>query len=462
MTLMLREAPSALLSVGRPRRHDPSRRTRPAWLHTVLPVLLALLGGVSVGLAPGLTGLVVLAVVVLTLLLGQIEIAALVVVAASVFEDYLVFVSPAATKTLAVVVVVAWAVRRAARPFHHAPRSPVLVSAGVLVVVLLLSTLVTGSDGAAVATLGRWAGFLAVLVVLADCLRGRLAPTVLAEVYVASCALAALCALVVFPSADGDRRVGGPVADPNDFAFYLLAAVPLGLAVRAESRRPRAWDLATVLCAVALAGTYSRGAVLGLLVALGVAVVVRLLPWRAVGALLVVVVTAVAFTASVNADLVRVSFEQKQAVAQENVSQRLELWQQAARMTLDAPLLGHGPGSFAEEHQDYAGDAGASVADLDTAHNTYLEVAAELGLLGLLALLSVLGTAFAGAWARWRRDRSPLAAGVCTALVGTGVAASFLSEQFYLPLWLLAALAVAVSVGDRAPARRPPRVRRAR
>ena len=40
--------------------------------------------------------------------------------------------------------------------------------------------------------------------------------------------------------------------------------------------------------------------------------------------------------------------------------------------------------------------------------------------------------------------RDPFSASVAAALVGTAFAASFVTEQYYLPLWLLCALAVGI------------------
>ena len=66
-------------------------------------------------------------------------------------------------------------------------------------------------------------------------------------------------------------------------------------------------------------------------------------------------------------------------------------------------------------------------------------------MLGLLAFVAMLAVAFAQAWSVWRRRRDPVAAAVCAGLVGTAAAATFVTEQYYLPMWLLCALAVGVA-----------------
>ena len=57
----------------------------------------------------------------------------------------------------------------------------------------------------------------------------------------------------------GDGRVGGPLEDPNDLAFFLLAALPFALALRVAARRRWVYDLASLVLLLALAGTLSRG-----------------------------------------------------------------------------------------------------------------------------------------------------------------------------------------------------------
>ncbi|GGO78747.1 O-antigen polymerase [Nocardioides deserti] len=436
------------------RREAPVTRPR-ATSAVIVPLLLAALGGLALGYAPALTVPGLAALVVGTALLVRLEWAALAVVTTAVFEDYLALVDPRATKLLAVVLVASWLVRRSRGPLRGPThplagarshgRTAVLGATLVLVVVLLASTALhaNGSTGAAV--LARWAGFVVVLLVLVDAMRGPLAPRTVARCYVLACAAAAVCGLVTY-LVGADRRVGGPIGDPNDLAFFLLAAVPLGVALRAGARRPWVYDVAVVVVLAALLGTLSRGALLGLVVAVLVALVVGLVTWRAVVVLGMVGLTTVALALSVFPQLVGTSIEQKGSVADQNVSERLDLWESAGRMTLDAPVLGHGPGAYSLEHREYLDRLPDDVDhDLDVAHNTYLETSAELGLLGLAAWLGLLVAGYLAARSGWRARGDRLAGAVGVALAGTAVAAVFVTEQYFLPLWLLCALGASLA-----------------
>ncbi|GAA4752250.1 O-antigen ligase family protein [Nocardioides endophyticus] len=425
---------------------SPPHRQTGRWT-VVAPLLVAATLGVLAGFAPlpALLGLLALAVCAAVVL--RLNWIALVLVVVSVFEDYTARAEPSAVKGLAVLLVLAWVVRRCRGRLYDGPRSQVLVAALGFAVVLLLATALHNNGQAGLDVLLRYAGFLGVLFVLADVMRGGLRPERVAQVYVAACAVAAFCGLVTF-AVGADRRVGGPIGDPNDFAFFLLPAVALGVAVRRTTGRRWPWDAATVVVLVAVFGTLSRGALVGLAAIVVVAVATGMVRLRSAAALTGVVAVVTGLVALTFPALVAVSLQQKDFVAQQNVSERLDLWTAAAAMTVEHPVLGMGPGAFALHHGAFLTSLPDDVNHpLDVAHNTWLELSSELGVLGLAAFMAMLAVAFGQAWSVRRRD--PVAAAVCVGLVGTAAAATFVTEQYYLPLWLLSALAVGVASRPR-------------
>ena len=163
-----------------------------------------------------------------------------------------------------------------------------------------------------------------------------------------------------------------------------------------------------------MVATVSRGALLGLGVMLVVALLSRQVRLRDLVGLGGVLLAAASVLAVWQRELVMDSLTQKTAIAGQNVSERFYLWDAAARMVLDRPVLGHGPGSFA----------------------------AEAGFVGLAVFLVLLVVGLSGAWTAWRAGSrlGRIGAAVVAGLVGTSVAACFVTEQFFLPLWLLVAL----------------------
>jgi putative inorganic carbon (HCO3(-)) transporter len=84
------------------------------------------------------------------------------------------------------------------------------------------------------------------------------------------------------------------------------------------------------------------------------------------------------------------------------VVERLAHWEAALRMISDHPLLGVGIGNYVPVYPAYAVPGWKD--PLGHAHNYYLNVAAEAGLLGLGAYVLFLGASFHQAWLATRRS----------------------------------------------------------
>ncbi|MFD1152633.1 O-antigen ligase family protein, partial [Saccharothrix hoggarensis] len=140
------------------------------------------------------------------------------------------------------------------------------------------------------------------------------------------------------------------------------------------------------------------------------------------------------------------ALREKTHVAGTNVDTRELRWQAAARMVADHPALGVGPGGFRAGYP-----AASHNAEIDeqspVAHNMYLEVAAELGLPGfaLFAGLLVVTAVTSERVLRATTDPRPVLAAQ-SALVAVVVASTFLSQQYYLPLWSLVAVVAAADL----------------
>jgi len=123
----------------------------------------------------------------------------------------------------------------------------------------------------------------------------------------------------------------------------------------------------------------------------------------------------------------------------------------ALSVFLDHPVLGVGPGQFTPFYfLDYARKADLKFRDIQVprrAHNLYLEMSAELGLVGLAGFLSIIGMLMGRLWVVRARCRTldPEAADLATALwiallayLATGVFLHMAYQRYY---WFLLALA---------------------
>ena len=216
-------------------------------------------------------------------------------------------------------------------------------------------------------------------------------------------------------------RALGPFGQPNRLGGYLIAAIPvaLALAFTANDRGLRvALLIAVFALALCLVFTYSRGSWLGLVAGLAAFGVLLarwpdLRPHPALLAAAAVCLLAPALFAlpaivsrlapkpaavSDSASVAGVPFDPER---QGSGAMRRAVWSGAIRATAARPLLGFGPGAFREGF-DRSKDAtlkrleaeGGRTAD--QAHSLYLVLSTERGVLGLAAFVLLAGLILAG------------------------------------------------------------------
>jgi putative inorganic carbon (hco3(-)) transporter len=263
-------------------------------------------------------------------------------------------------------------------------------------------------------------------------------------VWVLSLASAAAGALAIRNLLIGfDTRATPTYGDANDLAYMLSTTLPLTLWLLGR-RGPRRFAviLLVALISVADALTLSRGAAVGLGCALAWVVIANRGGLRAfVVPALMVAACAILVVWTQQARLTT-ALTDKGAVAGANVSHRLDAWRSALELIEANPLAGVGPGNFqfltaaVDNRPPTRGDA-------TVVHNTYLEVAAEVGLPALALLLAFLVTSFMRLRTVRRRHPGPPSFGVAATagLIVSVTAALTLSEQYFAPLWMMGAFA---------------------
>ncbi len=169
----------------------------------------------------------------------------------------------------------------------------------------------------------------------------------------------------------------------------------------------------------ALALTTSRSAWIAAVVA--VAVMIGLAPRRR-AALVMLCAASIAVALLVTRVERQFLIQRLESIPNVEVNaDRLAIWIGALRMVRDHPLLGTGYGTFVQAWPQYQDDP--ALAGKPTAHNVFLNFAAETGLLGLAAFLTFLGAGFAGLWRRIRSSRGdPQVDGLWVALFAAIVA----------------------------------------
>jgi O-antigen ligase len=138
-------------------------------------------------------------------------------------------------------------------------------------------------------------------------------------------------------------------------------------------------------------------------------------------------------------------------------SGRVDIWTVGGRMVSANPISGVGAGNFEVASIHYLLEPGSLPDDefiVDTpqvAHNTYLEVVAELGFPGAILFLSLIVFGLGcllSALSRFRaleeRRLQALTTAIAISLVGLLVADVFLSDAYSRTLWLLVGLGPAL------------------
>jgi putative inorganic carbon (HCO3(-)) transporter len=249
-------------------------------------------------------------------------------------------------------------------------------------------------------------------------------------------------------------RLAGPIGEENFYAQILAVGIPMAMGLfRLNSRLPVRAIAAGAALAIAsgVALTFSRGAVVGLAIALLIAVVLRVVHRRQV---LILAAGAIIVVLLFPGLLIRLAtLDPTSAAADAAIQGRSTENAAAALAFLDHPILGVGPGLFPTYYQTYAQTIGVGLhAGTREAHNLYLGLAAETGLAGVAAFGCVLFVTFRSLLQARRLQGDPIEP-IATALLLSLVI--FLTTSLFLHLayeryfWLLMALAAGAGVAGR-------------
>jgi len=306
---------------------------------------------------------------------------------------------------------------------------------------------------AANTSLSRYALNIILFLIIFTAVRERRHAVWVAAALLVGATFAAVYGLLVQPpEADSLDRLSGTIGNPNELAAALVVGLALSFGLAANAPRSPLLRLGAItagtLCLTGVFLTASRAG----LVALAAAAVAAVLisgRWR-VAATAVAIVLAFAtigyFTAAASPET------QERITSVESVG-RTDLWGVGRRMVEDKPALGVGAGNFQVSSIHYLLEPGAVerdefiVDDPKVAHNTYLEVLAELGVVGLALFVAILVFSFGCASKALRifsgagdRRMELLTRSVMVALIGLLTADIFNSGQYHKELWLLLGL----------------------
>jgi O-antigen ligase len=372
--------------------------------------------------------------------------------------------SASAAKAVGGLLVLAWMATLARRSGRDArsllsEHRPLVACAVALVAWSVLSAAWAQSPGTALSGASRWAQDLILFPILYTGLRRLAHVRWVLIAFVGGALLAMLYGAATGSTVDGSRLVGA-LGDPNETATVLLVASVLALALGVgESRsRSRRW-IAFTAAIVALFGmvaTASRGGIVALAAAAVVAVILAG-RWRRQIALAAVVGAVV-----VTGWFVLLAPAGARSHITSEQTPRTTLWTVAERAIAANPVVGVGTNNFAIAAKGFLLAPGATtradqiVTTPHVAHNIYLEVWADTGVVGLLLFLGVVLAPLRAAWSAvailenaGQRAAEILARALIVATVAILAAGFFISDEFSKQLFLLLALAPAMLAAVR-------------
>ena len=252
-----------------------------------------------------------------------------------------------------------------------------------------------------------------------------------------------------------EGRLQGGAGDPNVLAAGIVPAIVLAIALAVGVRTTAAriaLGLTAFVLAAGLAATESRGGLIAMVITLAAAIVVA----KGRRAAIVAVTALLIGTAGlwfVNSP----SGLERMTTFDGGGNGRSDLWAVGADMARDHPLFGVGLSNFQDRARDYVTRprelqfVELIAENPHVAHNTYLQLVAETGIVGLLLFLAVVGACMQTALraaarfdARGNDAQATLARAVFVGILAVMAASVFLTNGHDSRLWLLMGLAVAL------------------
>jgi O-antigen ligase len=309
---------------------------------------------------------------------------------------------------------------------------------------------------------GNFIKTVLMFLVIAAGVRGIRDVERLAVTYLASATIYAAVVLMRFDLGEADAwRLGDLYYyDANDLATFVVTAMPIALYVVHSARtafRRMAGLAALAVLTLAFVYTGSRG---GFIAVLAVVAFVnfgyRAIPlrWRVSATALMAVVVLAAASDRYWAQMGTIMSDADYNHTEE--TGRMQIWRRGVGYMLQFPVFGVGAGNFGAaegtispfaERQQY----GRGVK-WNAAHNSYVQIGAELGIPGLLFFVGMIASAFAALRRSSRRRGAAntgrpdpeLAQAIAASLTGFVVGAFFLSLAYSEILFTLMALSVAL------------------
>ena len=249
----------------------------------------------------------------------------------------------------------------------------------------------------------------------------------------------------------GGRSLAAHINDINATGSYFLmvAVVGAGVTIAETGYRRRATAIGVAL---ALAGLWLAGSRTALAVALltgFVAAAAWTLTRGARSRRTLVTIGALIVSAAVALPVAMLTFYPERTATADSVGLRVEFLETSARMIRTRPVFGVGVGRYYQLSGEFMSPELRNVYPSENAHNNYMQVTAELGLVGIAAFVLLLWASARAVWTALVRVGFRDALLVATAggaggfLITCLTGHPLLVNETAFPFWIVGGLAVA-------------------
>jgi O-antigen ligase len=344
---------------------------------------------------------------------------------------------------------IAWGISK-----HKSLREPQYPLLLAFLAIMMISEVFNGWAGGAAEQLSQFAPTVAAFVLLSNASwTQRRVLIVMAVMTLCACVLAAHSVQQATtgmgwtetpPQEDGRIQYIGIFSDPNDIGLLFVSVLPMAFYLSSRGGLLGLlrlfWLAAAALLLYGVYLTSSRGALLAVVFMAGVFV------WLRRG----MVTAALIGVGALGGISLLPSRLQEIDASESSAAGRVDAWYEGLQMFQSQPIFGVGAGNFADYNEL-------------TAHNSFVLVLAETGIVGFTVWMAFVGYCFwmmytlyrhqpelpdAASEASWNVERA-LGGTLLVALCGFFAAAFFLSRSYVIILYFTAALVVGEYTGAR-------------
>jgi len=250
----------------------------------------------------------------------------------------------------------------------------------------------------------------------------------------------------VDPNSNISIRVFSTFENPNLFAEYLLLVIPLSLikVINEKGKNRFIFLFILLIQIIAMGLTFSRGGWLGLIILVAVFIllmkrdlIIKLIPFGLISLFFI-------------PDSIIMRIKTIGDLSDSSNYYRFQIWQKAIEIIKDFFLTGVGLG-----FESFRAISNLYIKDFSPyhAHNTYLEIGIEIGIVGLIVFLMIIYKAFSDVKNQNDKNIKIYVVGLMSGILGLlvhGIAEHILyNPKIVFQFWITLALLISINVAER-------------